>query len=157
MALIVIDTATPNDGQGADLRSAITDVNTMFAELYGSVVFQIAGKGLSSNDFTTALQTKLTNMIADANKNVQADLLQADTAADDFVKNKDAALPGRIDTQIEIFAGTSTFTLPAGAVVAFVLLVRTPIWEVDEWTQAGNVLTITKTMNTGNRIQITFH
>ena len=157
MALIVIDTATPNDGQGADLRSAITDVNTMFAELYGSVVFQIAGKGLSSNDFTTALQTKLDNMVADANKNVQSDLLQADTAADDFVKNKDAVLPGRTPTQIEIFAGTSTFTLPAGAVVAFVLLVRTPIWEVDEWTQAGNVLTITKTMNTGNRIQITFY
>ncbi len=157
MGLIVIDTSTPNDNQGADLRAAFTDVNTMMAELYGSVVFQVAGKGLSSNDFTTPLQTKLTNMIADANKNVQSDFLQADTAADDFIKNQDAALPGRIDTQIEIFAGVSTFTLPAGAVVAFVLLVRTPIWEVDEWTQSGNVLTITKTMNNGNRIQITFH
>ena len=157
MALIVIGTATPNDGQGADLRAAITDVNTMFAELYGSVVFQIAGKGLSSNDFTTALQTKLDNMVADANKNVQSDLLQADTAADDFVKNKDSVLPGRTPTQIEIFAGSSTFTLPVGASVLQVLLVRAVLFEFDEWTQATNILTISKTMNTGNRIQITFY
>ena len=157
MSLINIDVDLPNTGNGDPLRNAFISVNTMFAELYGNVVFKVAGKGLSSNDFTTPEQTKLTNMIADANKNVQSDFLQADTAADDFIKNQDAALPGRIDTQIEIFAGTSTFTLPAGAVVAFVLLVRTPIWEVDEWTQSGNVLTITKTMNTGNRIQITFH
>ena len=157
MGLIVINTSSPNDGLGADLRAAFTDVNTMLAELYATAVFKEAGKALSTNDFTTAFQTKLNNMIADANKNVQSDFLQADTAADDFIKNQDAALPGRIATQIEIFAGVSTFTLPAGAIVAFVLLVRTPIWETDEWTQSGNVLTITKTMNTGNRIQITFH
>jgi hypothetical protein len=157
MALIVINTSTPNDGLGATLRDAITDANTMFAELYGGVVFKEAGKGLSSNDFTTPLQTKLTNMAADANKNVQADLLQADTAADDFVKNKDSVLPGRTPTQIETFAGTSTFTLPVGAIVLQVLLVRTVLFEFDEWTQATNILTITKTMNTGNRIQITFY
>ena len=157
MSLIIIDTSTPNSGLGAQLRAAITDVNTMFAELYAGVVFSQASKGLSSNDFTDALLLKLTNMVADANKNVQANLTEADTAADSFVLNKDAIIPGVIPTQIEIYAGVSSFTLAPGAIVLQVLLVRTVLWETDEWTQASNVLTISKTMNTGNRIQITFY
>ena len=157
MSQINIDVSTPNDGQGDPLRTAFIAVNTMFTELYGTVVFQVAGKGLSANDFTTPLFTKLDNMIADANKNVQSDLLQEDELADDFVKNKDGVLPGRMAAQIEIYAGVSTFTLPVGAEVSRVLLVRTEVWEVDEWTQTNNILTITKTMNTGNRIQINFY
>jgi hypothetical protein len=157
MSLININTSTPNDGLGATLRAAITDINTMFAELYTQSVFKEAGKGLSSNDFTTLLFQKLNDIAADAEKNVQSDLLQADITADDFIKNQDAVLPGRTPTQIAIFAGVNTFTLPVGAIVMQVLLVRAVLFEFDEWTQAGNILTITKTMNTGNRIQITFY
>lgn len=62
----------------------------------------------------------------------------------------------RTPAQIEIYAGVSIFTVPDGKKVDRVLLVRTPLWEVDEWTQSGTTLTITKTMNTGNRIQINF-
>ena len=157
MAQILINTSTPNDGLGDPLRSAVTSINTMFTELYGQTVFKEAGKGLSSNDFTSVLLTKLNAIAADAEKNVQSDLLQEDITADDFIKNKDAVLPGRTPTQIEIFAGLNTFTLPVDAIVMQVFLVRTVLFEFDEWTQAGNILTISKTMNTGNRIQITFY
>jgi hypothetical protein len=157
MAQILINTSTPNDGLGDPLRSAVTSINTMFTELYLQTVFKEAGKGLSSNDFTTLLLTKLNAIAADAEKNVQSDLLQEDITADDFIKNKDAVLPGRTPTQIEIFAGLNTFTLPVDAIVMQVFLVRTVLFEFDEWTQAGNILTISKTMNTGNRIQITFY
>ena len=157
MSQILIDISTPNNGQGDPLRVAFDAVNTMFTELYDKSVFKEAGKGLSSNDFTTLEQTKLAGIAEGAEVNVQADLLQDDDLQDDFVKNKEASLPGRTPPQIQIYAGVSVFTVPVGAIVSSVLLVRTVLWDIDEWTQTDNEITITKTMNTGNRIQINFY
>lgn len=157
MAQTIINISTPNDGQGDPLRSAFNQVNDMFTELYDRSVFKEAGKGLSSNDFDDTAQTKLSGIEAGAQKNVQSDLAQEDNTKDDFVKNKDFAFGEIFAVQIEIYAGVSTFTLPVGAKVSQVLLVRAVLWELDEWTQTDNVLTITKTMNTGNRIQINFY
>ena len=157
MSQINIDISTPNDGLGDPLRTAFNSVNLMFTELYAGVVFKEPGKGLSTNDFTTDEQTKLSGIAAGAEVNVQADLLQDDDTQDDFVKNKDATLPGRTPPQIQLYAGVNTFIVPTGAIVSSVLLVRTVLWDIDEWTQTDNVITITKTMNTGNRIQINFY
>lgn len=157
MSRINIDISTPNDGLGDPLRTAFNSVNLMFSELYGSVVFKEPGKGLSTNDFTTLEQEKLAGIAEGAEVNVQADLLQEDESADDYVKGQEGSLPGRMPVQIETYAGASTFTLPVGATVSMVVLVRTVLWEIDEWTQTDNILTITKTMNTGNRIQINFY
>ena len=157
MSQILIDISTPNDGQGDPLRSAFESVNTMFTELYDKSVFKEAGKGLSTNDFTTLEQEKLAGIAAGAEVNVQADLLQDDDLQDDFVKNKEASLPGRTPPQIQTYAGVNIFTIPVGAIVSSVLLVRTILWDIDEWTQTDNIITITKTMNTGNRIQINFY
>lgn len=157
MSRINIDISTPNDGQGDPLRSAFNQVNDMFTELYDRSVFKEPGKGLSTNDFTNAEQTKLSGIAAGAEVNVQSDLAQEDESADDYVKGQGGALPGRMPVQIETYAGASTFTLPVGATVSMVVLVRTVLWEIDEWTQTDNILTITKTMNTGNRIQINFY
>ena len=157
MSRINIDISTPNDGLGDPLRVAFDAVNTMFMELYDKSVFKEAGKGLSTNDFTDAEQTKLAGIAAGAEVNVQSDLAQEDESADDYVKGQDGSLPGRMPVQIETYAGASTFTLPVGATVSMVVLVRTVLWEIDEWTQTDNILTITKTMNTGNRIQINFY
>jgi hypothetical protein len=46
------------------------------------------GKGLSTNDFTDALLTKLNGIAEGAEVNVQADWNQTDTTADDYIKNK---------------------------------------------------------------------
>ena len=157
MSQIPIDVDLPNTGQGDPLRNAFIAVNTMFTELYNGVVFKEIGKGLSSNDFTDIEQTKLEGIATGAEVNIQADLLQDDDLADDFVKNKDAVLPGRTPPQIQLYAGVSTFTVPVGLTVSSVLLVRTLLWDIDEWTQTDNVITITKIMNTGNRIQFNFY
>lgn len=158
MARIDINISTPNDGQGDPLRKAFQDVNTMFTELYNGVVFKESGKGLSSNDFDNSAQTKLNGIAAGAEVNVQSDLSQGDDSQDDYVKGKEVFFElERKPAQIETYAGVSVFTLPLGYVVDRVLLVRTELWEGAEWTQAGDQLTISKTMITGNRIQINFY
>ena len=157
MSRINIDISTPNDGQGDPLRSAFNSVNLMFTELYDKSVFKESGKGLSTNNYTTLEQTKLAGIATGAEVNVQADLLQEDETADDFVKGKEASLTGRTSPQVQLYAGVSVFTIPVGAIVSSVLLVRTVLWDIDEWSQTDNQVTITKTMNTGNRIQINFY
>ena len=51
-------------------------------------VAKVTGKGLSTNDYTTAEKTKLAGIEAGAKANVQADYAQTDTTADDYIKNK---------------------------------------------------------------------
>lgn len=152
-----INVSFPNDGFGDPLRSAFVKVNAMFTELYTQAVFKEAGKGLSSNDYTTAEQSKLAGIATGAEVNVQANLNQEDNSQDNFVQGKETFLSiQRKAPQIVIYAGVNTFTVPTGYKVDSVLLVRTLLWEIDEWTQTGDILTITKTINTGNRIQINF-
>ena len=61
----------------------------------------VAGKGLSTNDYTTAEQTKLAGIAEGAEVNVQADWNITDTSSDAYIANKPAALPadgGNADT-----------------------------------------------------------
>lgn len=51
-------------------------------------VDKVTGKGLSTNDYTTAEKTKLQGIEAGAEVNVQADWNQTDATKDDFIKNK---------------------------------------------------------------------
>jgi hypothetical protein len=83
-----INVSTPNDGLGDTLRVSQIKANENFAELNSKKVEKIAGKDLSTNDFTNALQTKLNGIAPGAEVNVQADWNQEDDQADDFIKNK---------------------------------------------------------------------
>lgn len=156
MAQYIIDISNPNDGQGDPLRFAFDQVNQMFTELYTNKVDKESGKGLSSNDFTDLEQTKLAGIEDGAEVNVQSDLLQDDDTQDDHIKNREAFGFFRTAPQIQTYAGVNTFNVPNGSIVDSVMLVRTMLWETDEWTQTGNVVTITKAMTTGNRIQFNF-
>ena len=51
-------------------------------------VDKVTGKGLSANDFTDTLKTKLDNIASGAEVNVQSDWNQSDNTADDYIKNK---------------------------------------------------------------------
>lgn len=62
-------------------------VNLIKAELT-KYVLAVQGKGLSTNDFTDALLTKLNGIATGAEVNVQSDWSQSDSSADDFIKNK---------------------------------------------------------------------
>lgn len=70
----------------ADLSDyyTITQVNNLLS----GKVDKETGKGLSTNDFTTAEKNKLTGIEAGAEVNVQADWNQTDVDADDYIKNK---------------------------------------------------------------------
>ncbi len=51
-------------------------------------VDKVDGKGLSTNDYTTAEKNKLAGIATGAEVNVQSDWNQSTTTADDFIKNK---------------------------------------------------------------------
>lgn len=51
-------------------------------------VDKVGGKGLSTEDFTTAEKAKLTGIASGAEVNVQANWAQTSNLADDFIKNK---------------------------------------------------------------------
>ncbi|KAF2331413.1 hypothetical protein [Flavobacterium nitrogenifigens] len=88
MAQKHINTSTPNDNLGDTLRDANIKCEDNFTELYANKVDKISGKGLSTNDYTTAEKTKLAGIPADAEKNVQSDWLVNDPDSDAFIKNK---------------------------------------------------------------------
>src|SRR5690349_11342609 len=90
MAQIIHNISTPNDGLGDALRTGFDHQNQMNTELYGNKVDKVDGKGLSSNDYTTAEKDKLEDIEAGAQVNVQSDWLQSDDTADDYIKNKPA-------------------------------------------------------------------
>ena len=51
-------------------------------------VDKVSGKGLSTEDYTTAEKTKLSGIATGAEVNVQSNWTQTNTAADDYIKNK---------------------------------------------------------------------
>ena len=56
--------------------------------LKSALVEKENGKGLSTEDFTAALKSKLEGIAAGAEVNVQPDWAQTDNTADDYIKNK---------------------------------------------------------------------
>ena len=57
-----------------------------------SKVDKVTGKGLSTNDFTDALETKLNGIAAGAEVNVQSDWNETDTSSDAYIQNKPTGL-----------------------------------------------------------------
>ena len=67
---------------------AESDLASALATKINGKVDAVEGKGLSENDFTDALKSKLEGIAAGAEVNVQADWSQTTTTADDYIKNK---------------------------------------------------------------------
>ena len=61
-----------------------SEINTLLADK----VDKVAGKQLSTEDFTSTLKTKLDGIASGAEVNVQSDWSQSDNTADDYIKNK---------------------------------------------------------------------
>ena len=77
------------------VTSFITTMTTAFNELSSAVtslsntkVDKVSGKGLSTNDYTTAEKTKLYGIEPGAEANVQSDWNESNSSADSFIKNK---------------------------------------------------------------------
>ena len=95
-ALFVEFTELANAGTQPPLPDGVADVgdSTSYARedhvhpSDDTKVDKVANKGLSENDFTTALKEKLDNISEGAEVNVQPDWLEADSSSDAFIRNK---------------------------------------------------------------------
>jgi len=76
----IFDAAATADTAASDASSAISGL--------ADKVDKVEGKGLSTNDFTDALKTKLDNVEAGAEVNVQSDWDEDDSTSDAFILNK---------------------------------------------------------------------
>ena len=85
-----VEITKANIGLGDVDNTADVDkpVSTAVQAALNNKVDKETGKGLSTNDFTDALKTKLDGIETGAEVNVQADWNQTDTNADDYIKNK---------------------------------------------------------------------
>lgn len=81
-------------------NSGLQRVWTKIKSLLNGKVDKVSGKGLSTNDYTTAEKNKLAGIAAGAEVNVQSDWNQATTTAKDYIKNKpdiSTLLNGKVD------------------------------------------------------------
>ena len=88
MAQQILNVSTPNSGLGDALRDASIKSNDNFTELYEGKVDKVTGKDLSDNNLTDALITKINDLEANAQVNVQSDWNENDIEADAYIKNK---------------------------------------------------------------------
>ena len=87
-------TSTGTSTDGTMTRASITDA-------LSDKVDAVAGKGLSTEDFTTPLYSKLIGISPGAEVNVQSNWNEESTASDAFIQNKPTSLPangGNADT-----------------------------------------------------------
>ena len=79
------------------------DVETALADK----VDKVEGKGLSANDFTDTLKTKLDGIAAGAEVNVQADWNQTTDTADDYIKNKPTIPAAQVNSDWNAASGVA--------------------------------------------------
>ena len=92
MAQQILNVSTPNSGLGDALRDASIKSNENFTELYEGKVDKVVGKDLSDNNLTNELVTKINDLEAQAQVNVQSDWNENNILADAFIKNKPTQL-----------------------------------------------------------------
>lgn len=83
--------ATALESRATALEARVTALEDCCSEVrtaLGNKVDKEAGKGLSTNDYTTTEKTKLAGIETGAQRNVQADWNETDTASDAYIKNK---------------------------------------------------------------------
>ena len=137
-------TAFPGDkGQVAFTHAEIltgNPHNVTAAELgLGSVLSDLANKvdKIDGDRLITADEiTKLLGIEAEAQKNVQPDMLQNNPAASDYIKNRQVSIPYRAKI---MWSGSNDFTIPSGVVVLSAHKNGSP--SDINWSQTGNVVT----------------
>ena len=90
-----------------ELAQAMSDNQTAIDTLEQAIankVDKVTGKGLSTNDYTTAEKNKLSGIASGAEVNVQSDWNVTDTGNDAYIKNKPSSLPARVPTFYSIIS-----------------------------------------------------
>lgn len=114
----IIDQAPDTLNTLNELAAALGDdpnFATSMTNALANKVDKVSGKGLSTNDYTTAEKTKLAGIAEGAEVNVQADWNVSDNTSDAFIKNK-PAIP-KIDST---FSATSTNAAQSNVIATWV-------------------------------------
>ena len=101
-------------GADIDYANGEVTIDTAISTLDNSKVDKVDGKGLSTNDYTSAEKTKLSGIAAGAEVNVQADWSQTTTTADDYIKNKPTIPSAGTGTSYPVMDGTKSLGTQAG-------------------------------------------
>ena len=125
-------------GRTGNVTLTIGDIGGLSTELdglhqnIGNKVEKIDGKGLSTNDFTNDLKTKLLNLNPDGEGNVQSDWNETSTNSDAYILNKPSSMyyvegnttaetnkPVWFGTNASLPVGQSTDTYDIGTVINY--------------------------------------
>ena len=125
---------------GAEASGAVSTHNTStsaHSTLFANKVDKVSGKGLSTNDYTTAEKTKLSGIETGAQKNVQADW--AATTGDAVILNK-PTLPTVAQAQVTLTAagwsGTTQTVTVSGVTADNMVIVTYAPGSREAWTDA---------------------
>lgn len=127
----------------------------------GNKVDKESGKGLSTNDFTNALESKLNGIEAGAEVNVQSDWATSDTSFDSYIKNKPTIGNGKITikkngAKLTVFTANQTADVEANIIVPTTVAelsdASTYVTQNDLATQLANKQNI---LTAGDHINIT--
>lgn len=110
----LISTAV-NKPLSAKQGKVIKDLIDALTTAVGNKVDKVSGKGLSTNDYTTAEKNKLSSIAAGAEANVQVDWNETNTSSDSFIRNK-PSLDGKVSKTGDIMSGE--LVLKNGSMVA---------------------------------------
>lgn len=91
------------------VSNSITNLN-----LSGTYQAKEAGKGLSTNDYTTTEKNKLSGIAAGAEVNVQANWAETDSSDDAFIKNK-PSIPSKVSDLTNDSGFITSSDVPEGA------------------------------------------
>ncbi|WP_313184907.1 pyocin knob domain-containing protein [Lacrimispora sp.] len=89
----------------SDAVKHVTAVERAAWNTVSDKVDTVPGKGLSTNDYTSAEKNKLAGIATGAEVNVQADFNVTDTASDAYIKNKPTSMPA---SDVSAWAKAST-------------------------------------------------
>lgn len=93
-------------------QKARSDADTALQAAIDNKVNKETGKGLSTNDYTTAEKTKLSSIMANAEPNVQVDWNETNSQSDAFILNKpDIPNVSNLATKDELTSHTSNTTI----------------------------------------------
>ena len=127
-----------------DKQNTISDLATIRsgAALGATAVQPETGKGLSTNDYTTAEKTKLAGIAEGAEVNVQSNWTQTTTTADDYIKNKPTLGTAAAKNATDTYNATGTDVTTGKAVAAALATLPEPMVFKGSLGTGGTITTL---------------
>lgn len=137
-------TKTEVDTALSGKQNAIDDLSTIRsgAALGATAVQPETGKGLSTNDYTTAEKTKLAGIAEGAEVNVQSNWTQTTTTADDYIKNKPTLGTAAAKNATDTYNATGTDVTTGKAVAAALATLPEPMVFKGSLGTGGTITTL---------------